>query len=62
MRYSKYFVFRYCGYMFVLLGFGTAHTLITLSIWTFSVLAINWPPVLQYSQYSHYDLFSSIYL
>ena len=62
--YSKSFAFRYCGYkrtnLPMLSAFGTAHTLVTLSIWAFSVLAIFWPPVLQYSQYSDYDLFSSI--
>ena len=32
----------------------------TLSSWAFSVLAIFWPPVLQYSPCSDYELFSSI--
>ena len=44
-------------YLPVLSGLGdTAHTLITHSIWAFSVLAIFQPPVLYYSQYSDYDL------
>ena len=33
----------------------------TLSSWAFSVLTIYWPPVLQYSQYSDNELFSSIF-
>ena len=48
-------VFRYCTagtYFLVLSGFGSARTLIELSIWAFSVLPIFWPPVPQYSQYS----------
>ena len=55
-------------YFSVLSGFRTAHTLCYLSIWAFSILAICavlalfWPPVLQYAQYSHYELFSSIFL
>ena len=33
----------------------------TLSSWAFSGLTMYWPPVLQYSQYSDYGLFSSIF-
>ena len=33
----------------------------TLSSWAFSVLAICWPPVLQYFQDSDYELFLSIF-
>ena len=45
----------------VLSGFGTAHTLITLSIWAFSALAIFRPPVLHYSQYSDLSVKPSCY-
>ena len=60
--YSKCFVIRYGGCMLVLSGFGTANTLIILRIRVFSVLANIRAPVLQYSQHSDNDLFSSIYL
>ena len=63
--YYKYFVLRYCGYIFACaLGVLYAHTLSTLSLWAFSVPATFWPLliVLQYSQYSEYELFSSIHL
>ena len=40
------------------IGLRTAHTQYnTLSSWAFSVLTTYWPPVLQYSQYSDYELF-----
>ena len=52
-------------------GFRTVHNIHTLSSWTFLVLgiylwassihAICWSPVLQYSQYLDYELFSGIF-
>ena len=46
-------------YLSVLSGFRT-DSQYTLSSWAFSV-TIYWPPVLQFYQYSDYELFSSIF-
>ena len=45
-------------YLPVLSVFRTAHTLSTLGICAFAGLAVFWPPVLQYSQHSDYEMYS----
>ena len=62
--YSKYFVFRYCGYIFAC-ALGVPYC--SHSQYSHSVVGPSQhsqyiePPVLQYSQYSDHEEFSSIY-